>query len=170
MQHSRSEVENLIDLLKLEPHPEGGWYREVYRSQESISMKCLPSRFEREHSLCTSIYYLLHDRDFSAFHRIRSDEIWHFYLGSPVKLYMLKDGERELVMLGDNPGAGHVFQTVVPHGCWFAAEVAVPESFALLGCTVSPGFDFAYLEMATHSQLQEEYGRFATLIRRMTRS
>ncbi len=169
MSQRNSEAENLIAHLSLSPHPEGGWYREVYRSTEVIDKPALPHRFSQPHCFSTSIYYLLENYDFSAFHRIRSDEIWHFYLGSPVKLYILNQGELELVILGDNPAAGHIFQYVVPHGCWFAAEVSVPESFALLGCTVAPGFEFGDFEMAQFHDLEPEYGRYATLIRRMTK-
>ena len=169
MSRRNSEAENLIQHLSLIPHPEGGWFREVYRSSEMISTDSLPARFSQPHSFSTSIYYLLQHYDFSAFHRIKSDEVWHFYLGSPVKLYILKDAELELIMLGDNPGAGHIFQFTVPHGCWFAAEVSIPESFALLGCTVSPGFEFSDFEMATLEDLEPEFGKYATLIRRMTR-
>ena len=164
------EAALLIEKLELKPHPEGGWYRECYRSPEVITAGNLPARFPTDHCLSTSIYYLLQNYEFSSFHRIKSDEIWHFYLGSPVKLYVLKAGFQELVMLGDNVDAGHVFQAVVPHGCWFAAEVSVPESFALLGCTVSPGFDFSDFEQASLADLEPGYGRYATLIRRMTHS
>ena len=167
---TNKEAQLLIEKLKLQPHPEGGWFREIYRSPDMIKTVNLPARFSTDHSFSTSIYYLLQNYDFSAFHRIKSDEIWHFYLGSPVKLYILDNGVQELVMLGDNADAGHVFQAVVPQGCWFAAEVSVPESFALLGCTVSPGFDFSDLEVASLSDLEPGYGRYATLIRRMTRS
>jgi uncharacterized protein len=165
-----SEAEKLIEKLGLQNHPEGGWFREIYRSEENITASDLPVRFSGDHAFSTSIYYLLQAYDFSAFHRIKSDEIWHFYLGSPVKLYILKDGNLELIILGDNVDAGHVFQATVPHGCWFAAEVSVPESFALLGCTVSPGFDFSDFEMAALSDLEPDYGKYATLIRRMTHS
>jgi len=170
MSRFSDQAEELIDRLSLQPHPEGGWYREIYRSSEIIPAGSLPGRYQSGHCFATSIYYLLRNYDFSSFHRILSDETWHFYLGSPVKLYILHEGKEETILLGDNPGAGHVFQYTVPHGCWFAAEVSVPESFALLGCTVSPGFEFSDFEMASLSQLQEEYGQYATLIRRMTRS
>lgn len=170
MSRFNDQAEELIDRLRLQPHPEGGWYREIYKSPETIPAGSLPGRFVADHCFATSIYYLLRNYDFSAFHRILSDETWHFYLGSPVKLYMLNEGNEETILLGDNPGAGHVFQYTVPHGCWFAAEVSIPESFALLGCTVSPGFEFGDFEMATLARLQEEYGQYATLIRRMTRS
>ncbi len=159
----------MIELLSLNPHPEGGWFKELYRSDEFVDTHSLPARFQQPHAFSTSIYYLLQNYDYSAFHRIKSDEIWHFYLGSPVKLYILKEGQLELILLGDNPAAGHVFQAVVPHGCWFAAEVSIPESFALMGCTVSPGFEFDDFEMAGFLDLEPLYGKYATLIRRMTK-
>jgi uncharacterized protein len=164
------QAQLLIEKLGLKPHPEGGWYREIYRSPDTIKAESLPERFKEDHSISTSIHYLLQNEDFSAFHRIKSDEIWHFYLGSPVKLYILKDGLLELIFLGDNVESGHVFQAMVPNGSWFAAEVSVPESFALLGCTVSPGFEFSDFEIASLAGLEPEYGKYATLIRRMTRS
>lgn len=165
-----SQVPSLIESLKLSPHPEGGWYREVYRSDELITVNSLPDRFDSGHCFSTSIYYLLESGDNSAFHRIKSDETWHFYLGSPLKLYLLhEDGTLQKVMLGDNPDAGHVFQFTVPRGVWFGAEVSVPESYSLLGCTVSPGFEFGDLEFANLDDLIAGYGRYATLIRRLTR-
>jgi uncharacterized protein len=164
------QAESLVEKLKLQPHPEGGWFSEIYRSAEVIPAAFLPERFGDDHAFSTSIYYLLQNDDFSAFHRIKSDEIWHFYLGSPVKLYILKDGKLEKILLGDHIESSQVFQAVVPFDCWFAAEVSVPESFALLGCTVSPGFGFNDFELAKFSDLEPEYGRYATLIRRMTRS
>jgi uncharacterized protein len=170
MSPTSNQAEILIEKLGLIPHPEGGWYRETYRSPDIIRSGNLPDRFSTDHSISTSIYYLLQNYDFSAFHRIKSDEIWHFYLGSPVKLYILHDGVQDLILLGDNVEAGHVFQAVVPHGCWFAAEVLVPGSFALSGCTVSPGFDFSDYEEASLADLEPVYGKYATLIRRMTRS
>ncbi|MBK7175363.1 MAG: cupin domain-containing protein [Bacteroidales bacterium] len=169
MSPRNKQASDLIEHLSLNSHPEGGWFREIYRSAETIESDALPSRFQQPHSISTSIYYLLQDYDYSAFHRIKSDEIWHFYLGSPVKLYILKDGLLELILLGDNPAAGHVFQAVVPYGCWFAAEVSIPESFALMGCTVSPGFEFSDFEMASFQDLEPTYGKYATLIRRMTK-
>ncbi len=168
MNQPNSQAALIIEKFSLQPHPEGGWFREVYRSDDKLTTDQLPDRFSSAHCFSTSIYYLLENYDFSAFHRIKSDEIWHFYLGSPVKLYSLRNGILELIYLGDNPDAGHVFQAMVPHGCWFAAEVSVPESFALLGCTVSPGFEFDDFEMATLKDL-EEYSRYSTLIARMAK-
>lgn len=160
----------MVEKLGLLPHPEGGWYREVYRSGEKTGGKALPPRFTGDHAFSTSIYYLLESGDFSAFHRIKSDETWHFYLGSPLKLYILQDdGSLLTVLLGDNVSTGHVFQWTIPYGLWFAAEVSVPGSFSLMGCTVSPGFEFDDMEMATLGELKSRYSRYATLIRRMTR-
>jgi len=170
MPERNSQAALLADKLELLPHPEGGWYREVYRSDEKIDDEALPSRFAGDHTYCTSIYYLLESGDFSAFHRIKSDETWHFYLGSPLKLYILReDGTLLTVMLGDCVDTGHVFQWTVPRGQWFAAEVSVPGSFTLMGCTVSPGFEFDDMEMASFCKLESRYSRYATLIRRMTR-
>jgi len=166
-----NQAQMLIETLGLIRHPEGGWYREVYRSGESLGVTSLPQRFDSPHNFATSIYYLLESGDLSAFHRIKSDETWHFYLGSPVNLYILhEDSTLQKVILGDNPGAGHVFQHTVPFGLWFGAEVSVPCSFALMGCTVSPGFGFSDLEFAEFSDLQGKYSRYATLIRRLTRN
>lgn len=166
-----SEVQSIIETLELVRHPEGGWYREVYRSAESIGVASLPGRFGKQHCFATSIYYLLESGDISAFHRIKSDETWHFYLGSPLKLYvLLEDGAMQKILLGDNPAAGQVFQWTVPHGLWFGAEVSVPGSFALLGCTVSPGFEFGDLEFAEYSELEEKYSRYSTLIRRLAKA
>lgn len=171
MQESDRQAAAIIEKLGLTRHPEGGWFREVYRSEEIIDADSLPERFSGSHTYSTSIYFLLESGDFSTFHRIKSDETWHFYLGSPVKLYILmNDGTLQKIILGDNPDAGHVFQWTVPCGLWFGAEVSVPDSFALLGCTVSPGFEFCDLEMATFPELEEKYGRYATLLRRLTRS
>jgi len=170
MPNPTNQAHDLIELLELKRHPEGGWYREIYRSDEILGLASLPERFDMPHNLATSIYYLLESGDLSAFHRIRSDETWHFYLGSPVKLYTLHDdGTLQKVVLGDNPGSGHVFQYTVPHGIWFGAEVTVPGSFALMGCTVSPGFGFGDMEFARFSELQQKYSCYATLIRRLTR-
>jgi hypothetical protein len=169
MPDQTNQAQILIETLRLIRHPEGGWYREVYRSEEIIGSASLPARFDSSHCFSTSIYYLLESGDISAFHRIKSDETWHFYLGSPVNLYILQDdGTLQKAVLGDNPGAGHVFQWTVSHGLWFGAEVSVPGSFALLGCTVSPGFEFGDLEFATPVDL-EKYSRYTTLIRRLTR-
>jgi len=160
-----------IDALKLEPHPEGGYFRETYRSPLAISQSALPASFAGDRSVSTAIYFLLRGEDFSAFHRIASDEMWHFYAGDPLSVHAIdSDGQSIEIKLGPDPVRGEVFQAVVPAGCWFGSCLAQPGTFALMGCTVAPGFDFADFEMAKRLSLLREFPQHADLIRRLTRS
>lgn len=149
-----------IRELGLAPHPEGGWYREIYRSPETIPGS--------ERNVCTAIYFLLERGNFSAFHRINSDEMWHHYDGDGVDVHVLEPGGAyRRLSLGT--GAGRQPHAVVPAGCWFAAEVAEGGTFALAGCTVAPGFDFADFELADGVELSACHMQHAELIRRLTR-
>ena len=162
-----------IDHLNLQPHPEGGYFAEVYRAAEDIPASALPDRYTGPRSFGTSIYFLLDEQRFSAFHRIQSDEGWHYYTGnSPIWLYVLApDGRLTEHVLGPDPEAGQVFQVVVPARHWFAAHVADEAgAFGLVGCTVQPGFDFADFELAERTTLQAECPAHAALIARLTRS
>ncbi len=159
-----------IEKLQLEPHPEGGYFRQTYRAELEIALQALPLGFTRAHAISTAIYFLLAGENFSAFHRLRSDEMWHFYIGAPVTVHMIEpDGTYSAIALGDDPGAGHVLQAVVRAGCWFASHVADWKSFALVGCTVSPGFDFEDFEMAKRAKLVHEYPQHCEVIKRLTR-
>ena len=157
-----------IQELGLAPHPEGGWYRESYRAEDAfpgMSRTGFPAG--RSHS--TAIYFLLEHANFSAFHRIRSDELWHHYDGAGADVHLIApNGEHHVLKLGR--GAGRQPQAVVPAGCWFASEVAEGGAFALLGCTVAPGFDFADFELADGIELAAVYPQHADIIRRLTRS
>ncbi|HPE75183.1 MAG TPA: cupin domain-containing protein [Draconibacterium sp.] len=145
-----------ITKLNLEKHPEGGWFKEVYRSVEMISAKCLSGIFNGDRNISTSIYYLLEGDDFSAFHRIKSDEIWHYYAGnSSIEIITIRNGEIEIQQLGNQSEEGHVFQFVVPAETWFAARVGNKKGFALVGCTVSPGFHFDDFELAGKNLIDE---------------
>jgi len=137
-----------IEHLELRPHPEGGYYRETYRAAERVAAAGLPARFSGPRAFSTAVYFLITRDAFSAFHRIRSDELWHFYAGATVTLATI-DAAGTLVTasLGRDPTRGETLQVVVPAGTWFAAEVAEPGDFALVGCTVAPGFDFADFEL-----------------------
>ncbi len=150
---------SLIRRLQLIPHPEGGYYRETYRSDVTVH---LPEIFSGPRSAATGIYYLLEKRDFSAFHRIKSDEMWHFYAGDPIRVHVLNQDAYECIELGTG-----LYQAVVPAGAWFAAEST--GAFSLVGCTVAPGFDFADFEMADKGQLLQRYKEHADLIERLTR-
>jgi predicted cupin superfamily sugar epimerase len=158
-----------IEKLKLSKHPEGGYFREVYRSDEFISKKHLPGRYSSFRSFSTSIYFLLKSDEFSAFHRLKSDEIWHFYDGSPLLLYVIDPkGKLTTIKTGPNPGNNEMLQVVIPKGFWFAAEVSVKDSFSLIGCTVSPGFDFEDFELAGREKLTAKFPQHKELIERLT--
>ncbi|MEI6123952.1 MAG: cupin domain-containing protein [Bacteroidota bacterium] len=157
-----------IQKLQLLPHPEGGYYRENFRSFETISGDSLPNRYNSERNFTTSIYFLLKSNQVSAFHRLKSDEIWHFYQGAPIHVYLItKMGKLLKYTMGADIDAGQVFQLVIPFHCWFAATVSTPNSFALVGCSVSPGFDFNDFELADSTQLIAQYPQHAQLIAQM---
>lgn len=161
-----------IDRLHLEPLPEeGGLYREIYRSDESIPAAALPDRFDGSRSYSTSIYYLLESPEFSAFHRIQQEEIWHFYDGTPCTLHIIdpEAGTLSQPTLGRNVDAGQQLQIVVPRGHLFAATVDDPEGYVLAGCTVAPGFAFADFEAPPRRVLLDRYPQHADLITRLTR-
>ncbi len=155
-----------IERLNLSKHPEGGYYREVYRSDETIDEKALPARYAGSRAFATSIYFLLKKNGVSTFHRIRSDETWHFYRGSALELFIL-DRRDGLIrhLLGPDPGAGEVLQVTIPHDHWFGARVADQKNFALLGCTVAPGFDYRDFETAAREKLLDEYPEHESLIK-----
>ena len=159
----------IIAALALNPHPEGGYYKETYRSPEQVKREALPERFDGGRSFCTGIYYLLEAGDFSAFHRIKSDEMWHFYGGGPLELHLLHNGAHIQVFIGPDVIKGHYPQFVVPAGAWFASRPAVKAAYSFVGCTVSPGFDFADFEMARREVLIEEYRGQESMIRSLTR-
>ena len=159
-----------IERLQLARHPEGGWFRETYRTAESIPEVGLPARFRGERAFCTAIQFLLERDDSSVLHRLKSDEMWHFYDGSPLTVHVVApDGRYLPILLGRDPEKSEQLQAVAPAGCWFGAEVAGSGDFALVGCTVAPGFDFNDFEMGSRSDLVERYPQHEALIRRLTR-
>ena len=159
-----------IETLGLEKHPEGGYFREIYRSDEHVIKSSLPNRYLSKRCFSTSIYYLLEGRDFSRFHRLQSDEIWHFYSGSAVNVYMLDHKRMTRYRVGPNPAKGHLPMLVIPRNTYFAADLDGERSYSLVGCTVSPGFDFEDFEQPTRSELSHAYPEHLDLIRRLTRS
>ncbi|MEL6670788.1 MAG: cupin domain-containing protein [Bacteroidota bacterium] len=162
-------AQHWIEKLKLQPHPEGGYYRETYLSEERIPLRGLPERFSESRAFGTAIYFLITPKAFSAFHRLKSDEVWHFYAGSDLALHLIyPDGSYKRLVCGATEEAA--FQQVVPAGCWFAAEVAPADGYALVGCTMAPGFDFADFELAEKKALQAAFPPHADLIARLTRN
>ena len=159
-----------IDKLGLIAHPEGGFYRETYRSSLSLAREALPSQFNGPRLVSTAIYFLLEGENFSAFHRLRSDELWHFYAGGPLLVHVIEENGRYSEMsIGSNPESGEMLQAVVKAGCWCASRVRDPESFALAGCTVAPGFDFEDFELGKRSKLISLYPQHRRLIEQLTR-
>jgi predicted cupin superfamily sugar epimerase len=163
-------VEELIKHYTLQSHPEGGWYKESYKSIEVISSNALPGRFSGDRAFSTAIYFLLEEGNFSAFHRIKSDECWHFYTGGPLLVYVIfPSGKLEIIGLGNDFSRGELFQYVVPANCWFASRPAPGSSFSFVGCTVSPGFEFADFELANADVLQKIYPEHGIIIEELCR-
>jgi uncharacterized protein len=161
-------AQRLIRELNLQPHPEGGFYRETYRSAERVVRAATGDQGDAS----TAIYYLLCDGAYSTWHRIRSDEVWHFYTGGRLDVHVLQASSgltthRLGNILDDDRAA---FQAVVPAGAWFAAECVHPGAFALAGCTVAPGFEFADFELADASALAKAFPQHADLVHRLAAS
>ena len=166
----RKDAAYWIRKLSLRPHPEGGYYRQTYRADLVLAKKSLPHGFSGPRPASTAIYFLLEGENFSAFHRLRSDEMWHFYVGSPLVVHVIEsDGRHSKIELGNDPEAGEALQAVVEAGCWFASSVKGGKSFALVGCTVAPGFDFEDFELAKRDELSRRYPDHRDLVKKLTR-
>ncbi len=159
-----------VEQFKMQLHPEGGWFKETYRSEEVILKEHLPNRYRDGRSFCTAIYFLLEGEQFSGFHRIKSDEMWHFYAGQALNVYIIDErGELEVVAIGPHIEKGEKFQHVVKAGCWFASRPAMPDTFSFVGCTVAPGFDFEDFELARAAELEKEFPKHKTIINQLCR-
>ena len=175
-------AEFIIKKLELEKHiHEGGYFKESYRSLDMISNDKFHNK-KRENKISkekvypekirpasTLIYYLLVETQYSAIHRVKSDEIWHFYLGSPVTIHIINDEHiSPRVQLGNNLENDDNINYVVTKDTWFCAEINDKTSFALMGCTVSPGFDFEDFELGSKDKLLLQYPQHKDLIERFT--
>jgi predicted cupin superfamily sugar epimerase len=162
-----TQARTYIKKLRLKKHPEGGYYREVYRSAEMILPAHLPKRYKSSRNFSTSIYFLLEGNQFSAFHLLQSYELWHFYDGSDLIVYVINpEGDLTVKKLGRSEGAE--FQSTIKKHCWFAAEVANKKSFSLFGCTVSPGFEFEDFKLGKREFLLKKFPKYSGLIQRLT--
>jgi predicted cupin superfamily sugar epimerase len=160
-----------IEKLRLEAHPEGGYFRQTYKADLSLPKPALPAGYTGARAASTAIYFLLEGKNFSAFHRLRSDEVWHFYAGEPLIVHVIEpEGKHSSILLGRDPDAGQVLQAVVRAGCWFASHVADWKGWALVGCTVAPGFDFDDFELAKREELVARHPQNRELIERLTRA
>lgn len=161
----------IVERFELEPHPEGGYFREVYRSPLALQHPGIPAGHDRIRRTGTLIYFLLEGESFSAFHRVRwSDEGWHLYAGGPIELNVIDPaGGHSQHLLSSDFAIGEP-TTVVPAGHWQAARIARGSTWAFGGCTVSPGFEFDDFEMPTAAALIDAYPDHEALIRSLTRT
>ena len=163
------KAEVYIKRLNLIAHTEGGYFREIYRSSESIEKNSLPDRYGDNRSFSTSIYFLLKKEQKSLLHKLKSDEIWHFYDGSAVRVYIIDtQGKLSERLLGKDISKGESFQVIINKEQWFCAEVHDKNSFALFGCTVAPGFDFTDFELGNRKTLLQLYPEYEELIKKFT--
>jgi predicted cupin superfamily sugar epimerase len=164
-----ADAAHWIGALALQPHPEGGFFRETWRSSEMLERGSLPGRFPGARATGTAIVYLLRAGDHSRLHRLRADEVWHLYDGGPLLLHVLEPGAgyRRLV-LGRDVANGESLQCVVPHGAWFGAEPAAGAAFALAGCTVTPGFEYEDFELGERDALLAAFPAHHALVVRLT--
>ncbi|HMS35017.1 MAG TPA: cupin domain-containing protein [Ignavibacteria bacterium] len=155
--------------LELLPHPEGGYFKETYRSDTFISREHLPVGFNGHRNISTSIFYLLAGSQCSKLHRIKSDEMWHFYAGRGLIIYSI-DGKGKLTenKLGLDIENGENPQVLIKAGDWFGATVNKPDSYCLAGCTVSPGFHFDEFEMGDRNELLKLFPGHKAIIEKLT--
>jgi len=163
--------ELLISQLKLKPlDVEGGFYYETYRSDETVLKEGLPERYGKDKHISTAIYFLLTSRDTGILHKLFSDEIFHFYLGDPVRMLLLyPNGNSNIVFLGNNILAGQRIQMTVPNGVWQGCSLVEGGEFALMGTTVSPAFDFEDFEPGSRSELVQLFPHHKELIELLTK-
>jgi predicted cupin superfamily sugar epimerase len=165
-----ARADSRIRALGLVPHPEGGFYRETYRSKEFLSAASLPRRYGGRRSLSTAIYFLLRSGEVSRLHRLLSDEVWHFYEGLPLRLHVfMPNGRYRALELGREGRRAGKLQLVVPRGAWFGAEVIGRRSFSLVGCTIAPGFDFADFTLGRRTDLLKRFPSHDLVIERLTK-
>jgi predicted cupin superfamily sugar epimerase len=163
-------AQTYIDALQMEAHPEGGFFKETYRSHHLIDVTQGSGGTSVQRSVSTGIYFLLEKNNFSAFHKIKSDEMWHFYAGQALEVLELNErGELGCTRLGSDILGGEVHQHVVPANTWFASRLAAGGSFSLVGCTVAPGFDFADFCLADQALLLAAFPQHSQTIAELTR-
>ena len=164
-----NSAEEIIKILDLKPHPEGGFYKETYRSHGEIKEDSLDINYHGKRNFSSCIYFLLTSDTFSAFHRIQQDEIWHFYDGSPIKLHTISEnGIHSEFIIGNDLINGQSPQLMVPGGHWFGAEVINKNSYSLVGCTVSPGFNFDDFELPKRKKLISLFPKHKEIIKKLS--
>ena len=163
-------VDVLVKELDLLPHPEGGYYKETYRSEGKITQACLSPDFVGDRNMATGIYFLIEKGNFSALHKIKSDETWHFYYGDALEVIEIDEqGKLSITQIGSNILKGETFQYTVKANTWFGSRVSGNGLFSLVGCTVYPGFDFNDFELAKQQDLIQLFPQHQTIIKELTR-
>lgn len=165
-----NRAQDYITKLQLVSHPEGGFYKEVYRTDEIINSSCLPPRYSGNRCFGTLIYYLLQNNQKSKFHILKSDEIWHHLEGCGVEIHTIDpvSGNYELILLGKELDENQRPQQIVRRGLWFAAKLTDESSFALTGCTVVPGFEFDDFELADRDDMINKFPEYIEIIKKFT--
>ena len=164
-----NRIQEIINTLELKKHPEGGYYKETYRSKGFINSGSLDKNYVGNRNYSTCIYFLLTSDEFSAFHKIKQDEIWHFHEGSPIQLHTISEkGVHLEFKIGNNITNGEQPQLIVPGNHWFAASINSKNSYALVSCTVSPGFDFSDFLLPTRKELIAKFPQHKELINKYT--
>ncbi|WP_419699779.1 cupin domain-containing protein [Mucilaginibacter sp. NFX135] len=153
-----------VQRLTLQPHPEGGYYKEMFRSEQQVN-RVGETAIKQA---CTSIYYLLEGEDFSGFHRLVSDELWYFHAGSPLYIHMIDASGNYFLQELSASDTGSL-SVIIPGGAWFASEIPSKEGFSLVSCAVAPGFDFSEFEMAVKEDMITTYPQFSELFNRLCR-
>jgi uncharacterized protein len=160
--------EDWIHYLNLQPHPEGGWFSEIYRNPEQISDKELTTKYSGTRNLATSIYFMLAYENISKLHRLKSDELWYFHYGSPLKVHIFHNKEYKTIIMGTDILKGQQLQLIIPAGAIFGAEIEENHGFTIVGCMVTPGFHFNDFELLTYMQVLELYPNHSKIIERLT--
>ena len=154
----------IVERLGLQEHPEGGFYKETYRSNQTIETDKNVYR-----NISTAIYFLLENENKSLFHRIKSDELWFFHQGEALEIVFIKEGILNTIILGNNLENGEVIQATIPANTWFASRVKNLKGYSLVSCTVAPGFDFADFELAKREDLINEFPNLKETIEKFTK-
>lgn len=164
----KRDAQYYVSKLGLEPHPEGGFYKRTFASEEQVTDEELSVTYEGKRKLYTSIYFLLTTEDVSHFHRLKSDELWYYHAGSSLTVHILhEDGTYEEIKLGLNLEQGEVPQALVPKNSIFGSSVMEEDAFSLVGCMVSPGFEFRDFEMFTQAELLAKYPQHEEIIMKL---
>ena len=167
--YKNNDADYWIEKLALSPHPEGGYFRETFIASDIINTDNLQRNYKGSRKAYTVIYFLLRSSQISHLHRLKSDEIWTYHYGSPITIHIIDpDGNYCENKLGPKPNNGESFQLIIKAGCWFGSTVDEKNSYSLIGCFVSPGFDYIDFELAERGELIKKHPEHISIINRLT--